>query len=242
MCDIAEICRPVLFKQNDPIYCYGGAGSSFLIGSSDNYYLVAARHSVNNPFGSINALKIKPSDNAEIFLPFDGGYGLLNLEDKVEYEDIYIARVNLVEFDESCDGVLKAQDIDNGFFAANDLLQDEELFVVGYPVESNEVDYDARKIKNTRVVLKAKYVGCSESLDDYCHQIIVNSSIKLKSFNGLSGGPVFCIRDQLVDGVLLTRYLLVGMITRGTASSGILHFIGAEVIKNIVDKVENILT
>ncbi|STQ91168.1 hypothetical protein [Iodobacter fluviatilis] len=248
MCDIAEICRRVLFKFKigEDACGYSGKGSSFLISSMDHCYWVAALHSIGpSPSSintSINTLKVTPSDDAEIYLPFDEKYGWLNPEDQAEYKDICMLRVNLTEYLEYGDGKLKSVDIDLGFFAAKDLLQDEELFVVGYPAESNEVDYDAQKINNTRVVLKAKYMGFSEYAADYYHKIMVNSSIYLEDFDGLSGGPVFCTRDQLIDGVMLPRYLLVGMVIRGGASSGILRFIGSEVIKSIVDNIENIPT
>lgn len=234
-----EICRPVIFKHKDTElpYCYWGKGSSFLIASSDNYFWITASHVLVNMGGCAQSLRIFPSDNSKISLSFNEKYTVhKGSSDDEDYKDICMLRINLNEFDEFADTQLVAQDIEQGIFLAEELKPDDELWIIGYPAENNFIDYDNHEIKNTRSVLRAIYKG--RSVLDHCHELAVESSIKLESFDGLSGSPVFYMK-QATCGEDVTIYpLLVGMLLRGTACSGIAHFVTVSVIVDIVNLVE----
>ena len=237
MSQFEEACRPVVFAHDDPEFSYWTKGSSFLISNKKNYFWVTAAHVLVNPGGRAKSVRIFPSDNSKISLPFDEQYTVnKGLAEDEDYKDIFILRVDLNGFDRSGDAPLLAQDIEQGVSPAEYLEQDDELWVVGYPSESNGVDYDAREIKNTRSVLRGIYKGPSAS--DHCHKINIESSVKLISFDGLSGGPVFHMKQQTRDGETAIYPMLVGMLLRGTASSGIAHFVSSSVIVNIVNLVE----
>jgi hypothetical protein len=66
----------------------------------------------------------------------------------------------------------------------------------------------------------------------------IESSIKLETYDGLSGSPVFYMKQAIHNGEAVVYPLLVGMLLRGTASSGIAHFVSSSVIVNIVNLVE----
>lgn len=92
----------------------------------------------------------------------------------------------------------------------------DELWVIGYPSESNFIEYDNREINNTRSVLRAIYRG--RSISEHCHELIIDSSIKLENYDGLSGSPIFHMKQ--LNRNKQAKALLVGMLLRGTALSG----------------------
>ena len=180
--------------------------------------------------GSADSLRIFPSDNSKISLPFNEQYTVnTGLTDDEEFKDIFMLRINLKDFYSSGDALLKALNIERGILRAEKLKPNEELFVIGYPAERNFIDYDTREIKNTRIAIRAVYEG--RSVSDHCHKLNIDRSIELKDYDGLSGSPVFRITADYP--------FLVGMLLRGTASSGIAHFVSSSVIADLVNLAEN---
>jgi len=238
MSKFEEACRPVIFEQKHAKFSYWGKGSSFLIANSNNYYWVTASHVLINMGGRAISLRIFPSDSSKISLPFNEQYTVnRGSTDDEDYKDIFILRIDLNEFDSSGDAPLIAQDIERGILQAEQIEPNDELWVIGYPSESNFIDYDSCEIKNTRSVLRAIYRG--RSVSDHCHELTVESSIKLENYDGLSGSPVFHMKQLNRNGQVAVYPLLVGMLLRGTASSGIAHFVSSSVIVNIVNLVES---
>ncbi|TSA06940.1 MAG: hypothetical protein D4R73_10505 [Deltaproteobacteria bacterium] len=238
MSKFEEACRPIIFEQEHEEFSYWGKGSSFLIANSNNYYWVTASHVLINMGGRADSLRIFPSDNSKISVPFNEQYTVnKGSTDDEDYKDIFMLRIDLNEFDSSGDAPLIAQDIEHGILRAEQLEPNDELWVIGYPSESNFIDYDSCEIKNTRSVLRAIYRG--RSVSDHCHELIVESSIKLENYDGLSGSPVFHMKQLNRNGQVAVYPLLVGMLLRGTASSGIAHFVSSSVIVNIVNLVES---
>lgn len=238
MSEFEEACRPVIFEQKHEEFCYWGKGSSFLIANANNYYWVTASHVLKNMGGCVESVRIFPSDTSRISLPFNEKYTIKSDSTNGEdYKDVLILRIDLQEFDASGDAPLVAQDLEQGVLGAEHLREDDELWVIGYPSESNFVDYDCRAIKNTRSIVRAVYGG--ESFSDHCHKLIIETSLKLESLDGLSGSPVFHIKKTNRNGQLAAYPLLVGMLLRGTASSGVAHFVSSSVIAKIVSLAEN---
>jgi len=238
MSSFEEACRPVNFEHEDAKFPYWGKGSSFLNANSRAYYWITASHVLSNIGGAARSVRIFPSDHSRISLPFNEKYTITEgLADDEDYKDVFVLRVDLDEFASSGDAPLVAQDIEKGIFLAEDLTLGNELWVIGYPSESNFVDYDAQKIKNTRSVLRALYQG--PSISDHCHELRVESSVQLESYDGLSGGPVFYMQSKVSDGRTLTYPMLVGMLLRGTASSSIAHFVSSNIIVNLIVQAES---
>lgn len=233
-----EISRPVIYEHDDVDFSYWGKGSSFVIASSSFYYWVTAFHVIENTGGNINTLRIFPSDNSQISLPFDEKY-IVNrkIDGREDFDDIFILRLNLHEFDESGDAPLVAYDINSNWLDTEQLASGDELCVIGYPSESNFIDYDNRKICSTRSVLRAIYKGKSTS--ENCHELIFSTSINLNDYDGLSGSPVFYIKQQRNSDSSTNLPILAGMLIRGTVSSKVGHFISLRVIKDILSIVEN---
>ena len=234
MHEFESAARPVIFEQDEANYPYWGKGSSFLVANSKHYFWVTAGHVIERLGGSADALRIFPSDNSRISLPFNEKYTLKTegLDDE-EYKDLYVLRIALSEFEEFGDAPLIAQDADVGLMPAEELAPNDELWIVGYPAESTSINFETGTIRQTRSVIRAVYLG--HSVSDYCHSARVETTICLSSYDGLSGSPVFFLQSMKVCGNDVLLPLLVGMLLRGTAESSLVHFLSARVVKRLID-------
>lgn len=229
--------RPVLFEHAHPDFSYWGKGSSLLLANSRNYYWVTASHVLSNSGGMLECLRIFPSDDSTVSLPFNEKYTIkTGLSDDEDYKDLFVLRINLEEFDGFGDTPLIAQDVDQGILSGEALTAGDELWIVGYASECNLVDYETRTIKSTRSVIRGVYLGQSSAA--HCHKLRVETSIHLASYDGLSGSPVFTYQRRTENGRIVDYPLLVGMLLRGTASSGVAHFVDSDVIAQFINVVE----
>lgn len=232
-----ETSRPVIFEYDHADFTYWGKGSSVLLANSHNYYWVTAAHVLTNSGGNANSLRIFPSDESKISLPFNEQYTVNRGVDHGEdYEDVFVLRIDTSRFDKTGDAPLVAQDLERGVLSADQLKADDELWVIGYPAEKSFIDYETSKIGNTRSVLRAIYKGNSAST--HCHELCMETSVRLESYDGLSGSPVYHMRRVNHQGEVLLFPLLVGMLLRGTSSSRIAHFVNSDVLVNIVNLAE----
>ncbi|MDH3973285.1 MAG: serine protease [Deltaproteobacteria bacterium] len=231
------VARPVLFEQENPDFPYWGKGSSFLLANSNHYYWITAKHVITNMGGAADMLRIFPADDSRISLPFNENY-LIKAEglDDEDYKDIYALRVDLSEFEGNGDAPLTAQDIEAGIMTAEELSGNDELWIIGYPSESNFVDFDSCTIKNTRSVIRATYQG--NSLSQHCHTAKIDTTIRLSDYDGLSGSPVFFLKTVMNGEQQIQFPLIVGMLLRGTATSSLVHFVSSSVIKRLLQLAE----
>lgn len=237
MSDFEEASRPILYEYDHPEFTYWGKGSSFLIANSRHFYWATAAHVLSNAEASVDSLRIFPSDASKISLPFNEQYTVnKGVSDDEDYKDIFVLRIDLHNFDKSGDAPLVAQDLESGVLNANALKPSDELWIVGYPAESKFVDYESRKISDTRNVLRGVYKGRSSSM--HCHELHMETSILLDSYDGLSGSPVYYMKRQIRGREELRFPMLVGMLIRGTASSRLAHFVGSDALTDIISKTE----
>ena len=237
MSRFTESSKPVLYEYNHPDFAYWGKGSSFLIASDCDFYWVTAAHVLANANAEADSLRIFPSDGSGISLPFDEQYTVnRGKTDDEDYKDLFVLRIDQHNFDKYGDAPLIAQDLRTGVLSADALKPSDELFIVGFPAESNLVNYQSSEIKNTRSVLRGIYRGKSSSM--HCHELCMETSIALDSYDGLSGSPVYYMKHQTRGREELAFPMLVGMLIRGTASSRIAHFVGSDVIVNIIKLAE----
>ncbi|MBE7421656.1 MAG: trypsin-like peptidase domain-containing protein [Zoogloeaceae bacterium] len=237
MSSFEEASRPVLYENDHPDFAYWGKGSSFLVANASHSYWVTAAHVLSNSKADVDSLRIFPSDGSRISLPFNEQYTVSKgVTDDEDYKDVFVLRIDLRDFDRSGDASLVAQDLEAGVMSADALTPSDILWIVGYPAESNFVDYEASKISNTRSVLRGIYQGRSSSV--HCHQLRMETSISLASYDGLSGSPVYHLKREIRSQEELMFPMLVGMLIRGSASSRIAHFVGSDVLVNIIKLAE----
>src|SRR4030067_533745 len=99
-----ETSRPVIFEHDHAEFPYWMKGSSFLIANSNNYYWVTASHVLVNMGGCAESLRIFPSDNSQISVPFNEQYTVnKGSTDDEDYKDIFMLRIDLNEFDSTGD-------------------------------------------------------------------------------------------------------------------------------------------
>lgn len=227
----------MLYEYDHPDFAYWGKGSSFLIANSRHYYWITAAHVLANAKAHVDSLRIFPSDSSSISLPFNEQYTVnKGLVDDEDYKDVFMLRIDLHDFDKSGDAPLVAQDLESGVLSADALNPSDELWIIGYPAESNYINYESSRISNTRSVLRGIYNGRSPSI--HCHELRMETSVVLESYDGLSGSPVYHMKRQTRGREELMFPMLVGMLLRGTASSRLAHFVGSDVLLNIVNLAE----
>lgn len=232
-----QTCRPVIFETTNTEWPYWGKGSSFLVANAGHHYWITARHVIENLGGSAESLRIFPSDNSRMSLPFNEKYTMdLNMTEDEDYKDIFMLRVDLRDFERSGDAPLIAQDVEVGFHLAESLVPGNELFLIAYPSESRFIDYEKFSIKNTRSVLRAVYEGSSVS--DHCHTLRIETSVRIDDFDGLSGGPVFFLQERIREQEVEVFPLFVGLAIRGSAASSTVHFISSNVVSNFIRSAE----
>lgn len=232
-----EACRPVLFEQDDEYAPYWGKGSSILIANSNHYYWVTAEHVIKSMGGSSDSVRIFPCEASRISLPFNEQYKIENEHNENDdYKDLFVIRVDLDEFIKNGDAPITAQDIDVGVIPAESINKAARLQVIGYPAESRAVDYDDFKIKYKREIINAEYTG--KSNENNCHTLKMSDSVQINDYDGLSGSPVFYMKETVKDGRIVIYPLLTGLLLRGSAESRVCHFVSVNVLLNIIEKAE----
>jgi hypothetical protein len=228
-----ETARPVIFEHPDETFPYWGKGSSMLLANSQHFFWVTAKHVLKNLGGTVESLRIFPSDDSRISLPFNEQYLIKGgASEDEDYRDVLALRINIAEFEKFGDAPLTAQDTELGLLPAENLAVGAVLWIIGYPAERTSIDYEQARIKNSRAVIRAVYLG--PSVSDHCCVARVNSSIRLASYDGLSGSPVFYLQSTVQNGQELLFPRMVGMLLRGTATSELVHFVSAKVIGELI--------
>lgn len=227
MNEFERASRPVLFFTKESEYPYWGRGSSLFVASDQNVYWLTAKHVIERQEASAQNLMITPSDDSSISVPFSELMQIVDNPENDDYRDLYMLRVNLEEFWESTDSTLFAWNINQHFFDCDRLSDGDEIFILGFPSESRFVDYAVPRIHFMQVVLRGIYEG--RSSEAHCHKLRLETSITLVDLDGLSGGTVFRHPRNPEEPTQL-----VGLLIRGSSTSGIAHFIDCAVIENFV--------
>ncbi|MFQ3247976.1 MAG: hypothetical protein ACI9SP_004635 [Arenicella sp.] len=214
--------RPVLFESDE---YYHGFGSSVLISTSKNCYWVTAQHVIDNQSQKPENLRIYPAEKSRISIPFDQ---CIVIREDDDYSDLCILRIDSALFNKTGDKEIVSQALENGLLNPNDLNLGDRLYVVGFPLDGREVDYESYKIKYRQSDFNANYIGSSSM--KHCHEIRFDQNHGLDDFNGLSGSPVY----KLLSSNNVLKVMLVGILLRGTVSSSIAHFVGADVLRHAI--------
>jgi len=230
-----QACRPVIFEQGDDNCTYWGKGSSVLLATSKNYYWATAAHLITNMGGTSENIRIFPSDHSRQSIPFNQALRITK-RDFEDYADLFVLRVDLEALANSGDVPLVAQDIVHGMSLAEVLNAGANLLIVGYPSESRSIDYEDYKIRYKRQRIFAQYVGAGT--DDYSHKLQFSDTAEFNDYDGLSGSPVFHLKEETHDGRPVILPLLAGMLLRGGGQDRWGHFISSSVLLQLIVKSE----
>ena len=221
--------RPVVFTTTVEEYCNQIpyiSGTCFLLKILNKFVAVTAGHIFRN--SNIQDLRIlfKPFATEETesheLLAISGGFNFYNgsPEDPNYDADAYdFCIINVAQEEAS-------QDLMSVFFEyiapdADDFNLGSNVIVAGYPKVFQEIDYDSMTGDFDMVAISGSIVRLSQNC---LHFELATPPNAEGDFNGFSGAPVFY---QSTDG----RWKILGLVIRGTASSGIMHCINIRMIE-----------
>ncbi len=208
----SSVVRPMRFYTNGILW---GRGSCFLVGLNGRTYAITAKHVLTNQGAAFEEARVL-LPGSDYSLPIIGHFCLRSTILSEEHVDVLVYLIDVVKFNSLGGGRVSLIDLDQNFFPAKHLIG-RGAAVVGYPALDNRYDYDNKKIVDT-IMVKTGII--SESV--YGEPIFMfESEPSDNTFDGLSGAPVFGATG---------RTNLIGMVVRGTSSSGVLHFIDFTVV------------
>jgi len=234
MSDLLQIARPVLLESSlcdgSPEKIYWGNGTSFLASYKNNCYFITAAHVMNKQSACASDLRIFPTDDSCITIPFNSQYELKPLasQPEDEYHDLYILRVDLPMHVINTDSTTYTIDLNNIIASPEMLSIGTKLGIMGFPSDSREINYDLKNIIYKRSVMSAQYNGKSF---DHCYSLKINDNLGHTCLDGMSGSPVFSFHE--IDNGVLPK--LIGIMIRGNGVSGEGHFISALVLKKALN-------
>tara|TARA_R110001583_G_scaffold173411_1_gene327453 strand:- start:2747 stop:3496 length:750 start_codon:yes stop_codon:yes gene_type:complete len=216
--------RPICFCENKDSWVWG-RGSSFLINYLGHVFAITAKHVIENQ--NANPLHTNISmQNTNVMLPIKLSFTptFTKHENKSDVEDLLFFNIDDQLFLQKSDINLCSWDVLNNSYLASKLSIGDELIVTGFPHTPTTYDYDKKIITNTLLIRTASLIKSELG----CNIYTMKGTSSEFNFDGMSGSPVFCQKD----GALL----FLGIVIRGSSKSGILHFIGFEVIISILEK------
>lgn len=219
--------QPLVFETAVVDFPYSTKGTVFLVGFEGKPYVVTTRHGLfpDGPDGPPR-ICVFPSDTSHRFIPLSNVFFVSSSDEPDDFVDLAIIEVDPAA---RVDNGLNQATLVNLALAVEPAWESSAskmtFFVIGYPSERSNIDPASQELRTDRVVLLGKYKG--KSLLPYLHQIQVENTHDLASFDGLSGSPVFMwstsVRTQ-------PKPILCGMAIRATASSGLIHFLPVSIL------------
>lgn len=219
------------FDTELPVAPFSVAGTGFLVGFRNRIYVVTAGHVVGDL--SYSRVLIYPTHRTNAPLRLDMGWRFQGEPEHDDAADIFIARAD-------------ASGLGGGTRRRSRLLNltppqmshwsagrhTSTYFAAGYPKTDTYADYDRQQLKYRPFLLYGNYINPGSV--EGCHKLKFQNPHRLPSFDGLSGSPVFSIPTNIGIG---SQPKFCGMLIRGTASSGIVHLLEAEVLLVALEEV-----
>jgi hypothetical protein len=231
---IIQCVRPMAFNTGVSAAPFSVAGTGFLVGYRRGVYLVSARHVVGKL--EYSRVLIYPTEGAISPLRLTEGWTFQEEEEETDTSDIFVARVD-------------AKNLGGPTKRRSRLLNIEPrqmsnwlphrhtsmFFLGGYPKTDTYADYNSLQLKYRPYLLYGNYVGLGSI--DGCHKLRLKNPHHISSFDGLSGSPVFSIPHAIG---IAAQPTFCGMLIRGTASSGIVHFLEAALLLVALEEVARV--
>jgi len=236
MSNLLQIVRPVLFESklcDDSLEgVYWGCGTSFLASYKNHCYFITAAHVMKNQSACANDLRIFPTDDSYLTIPFNSQCELKPwiFQQEYEYHDLHILRVDLTMHITNTDSTTYTIDLNRSITSSEILPIGTKLRIIGFPSDSRKINYDLKNITYKRSVINAQYEGRSF---DHCHKLKISDNLSHACLDGMSGSPVFSLHE--VSSETTPKPKLVGIMIRGNGTSGKGHFISALVLKKALD-------
>jgi len=228
---LVQCVRPIAFDTQFPSAPFSVAGTGYLAGYKKDVFLVTARHVIGGL--SFQRVLVYPTERTSSPLRLTAGWSFHSDGSDDDSSDIFIARTNpsaLGGGTKRRSRVLNLNSKHSSAWATS--RYSSMFFCAGYPKKDTYADYETQQIKYRPYLLYGNYLGTGA--DDGCHKLQLKNPHRLSSFDGLSGSPVFSIPHSIG---LAAQPAFAGMLIRGTASSGLVHFIESELILSALEEV-----
>lgn len=219
--------RPICFAEDEHSYIWG-FGSCFIMNVAGSVFVLTAKHVIENQDAKYQHCRVLMLEG-QVALPFSECYtpNFPDRENQDEIEDFVLFRVDEQLLYQESGLDLYSWDFVNRSCPTEMLKEGTQILLAGFPFQENRYDWENEKI-NEKLLIQVGYLSKSE-LGSGIYSFDAGPSDF--SFNGLSGSPVFCRIDGYVN--------FIGVIIRGTSSSGKLHFIGSELILEALIYIED---
>jgi hypothetical protein len=228
---LRQSSKPILFETGMDEAPYSGAGTGFLTLFEEQFYLLTARHVVKG--ANLDELMVFPNNESDESIPFNASFQVSNpqLLDS-DYSDFSVLRVATEKLVMAERLSMQAIRMDNLSSNWKTVPEDYEFIFFGYPTEARGVDYKRFRVASTQHLLVGRLVGVSTL--EFCFELEITDFNGVSDLNGLSGSPVVAIPRKCTDHV----NAVCGMLIRGTATSGRVHFIDANLIRRALEQVQ----
>lgn len=219
--------RPLVIDSGVDEAPLGVWGTCFTAAHGPTIFAVTAAHLVRrNHSGEVRLLL---SDRSMQRLPLSAGIGVL--ADTPEEEiDVIVYPASLVALAKNEVRRARVLNLTREFTQWQSRSYSSRWFVIGYPREHSEVDYEAGSVRAGQVILTGNYLGPATG-SKHLHRLRVGGRHSLAEFAGFSGAPVFCAEYDI--GVEPT-FRFCGVAVAGSASSDIVHFVSAESVLKLM--------
>jgi hypothetical protein len=231
--ELLECAKPLLFEDGWQDYEYSGGGTFFLAKYERRFYGITAQHCLRGrDKNAIRLMLDEEAPSSEKFMQLRSVHELNDPDTGPEdYSDVALLRIDEAELTDGqrvSERFLKLDKIRN-----QRVLLDpgEKLVTRGFPNSLGAIDYDRRKIRVQALTFDGLYAGRTDA--SRVHRFQFSDSTGVTDLNGMSGSPVFVLR-QTEQGL---RYLFGGMIIQGSTTAGVARFIDCGTIFAALDKV-----
>ena len=230
--NLRSCARPVIFETgNDDAPC-STAGTAFIVGFRKSVFIIMPRHVVGA--WPVERIRIYPTWTSQYIFRYQNWWFIETTQEDSDTSDILVIEADL-NVPAGIGKNIKLLNLNNRENVVwYDERHDSQFFLCGFPTGQSVIDYSSLEINTSQYLLESVYKGDSPS--SWCHMIEVKNPLSLDHFGGLSGAPVFSHR---IDKAAGTPGRFCGMVLRGTATSGYIHFLAVEVLMTALSEIED---
>lgn len=220
--DTRFIVRPVFASVDDSRYPLIFKGSCFVVVFRGDAWIVTADHVVQQLRVTPDRVRVPVELTAGRRLHFFDTRSVLWPEDR-DREDTAWLDLNMIRIERG-QRPFAFVDLDKEEVAPLETATfDDAVRVHGYPASLDSgIDYERQHVALESFGVDGAYWGLTSSR--FLHAAIFTHFGKVRSLDGMSGGPVFFAKHGA------TRFHFAGVVVRGSVESKRIHFIDARVL------------
>lgn len=226
---LARTARPVFFEMDSEDYPYAGRGTVLLARLRNTIYVVGLEHVIGGP---VEDLRIYPNDESDVSIPFDQMHAVASPAPSDEdFAQLKLLRVDSKNLEGAPGSSLSPLDIECARRTWRPPHAGEHLLVYGYPDKTRDVAYEDCRLRYQQAEMTGRYVGPGPS--SHCGEFDLEPPPGIDDLSGFSGSPVFGVTR--VGDRFDPRFR--GVMIRGGADSKKGHFVNAEAVFGIFDRI-----